>query len=217
MTINGWEGSVKRSLYVEEDAELGGWCPGLISAPQSSVAPGQMACLISTLLGLVQSPSGGPCPHAPQCCVTLLHWPHWPPCYSQLQWEEELADFQSQGWGEAGLCPAWAHTGNGRRQGRCSWRRINTFDSRGLRDELNSSIRIHSTWSIYDISLWWPSGHGLGKSRWQIVENAFHYLLGRVMAQLWPQTDVCLTGSSDTSYVIVDKLYNLLESRFPHL
>ena len=90
-----------------------------------------------------------------------------------------------------GRASAWAHTGNGRRQGRCSWRRINTSDSRGLRDELNTSIRIHSTWSIYNISLWWPSGHGLGKSRRQIAENAFHFPLGWVIAQPWPQADVC--------------------------
>lgn len=56
MTINGWEGGVGRNVYLEEDTELGGWFPGLIRAPQSSMAPGQMGCLISTLWGLAQSP-----------------------------------------------------------------------------------------------------------------------------------------------------------------
>lgn len=45
-----------RNLYLEEDAELGGWVPGLIRSPQSSMAPGQMGCLISTLLDLAQFP-----------------------------------------------------------------------------------------------------------------------------------------------------------------
>lgn len=54
MTIDGWEGSVGKNRYLEEGAELGGWFPGLITARQPSMAPGQMGCLISTLLGLAQ-------------------------------------------------------------------------------------------------------------------------------------------------------------------
>lgn len=55
-TQRGWEGRAARSLYLEEDAKLGGWFPGLIRALQSSMAPGQMGCPISTLLDLAQSP-----------------------------------------------------------------------------------------------------------------------------------------------------------------
>lgn len=56
MAISGWEGSIGRNLYLEEDARLGRWFPGLIRLPQSGMAPGPMSCLVSTLLGLAQSP-----------------------------------------------------------------------------------------------------------------------------------------------------------------
>ena len=74
VTVNGWEGSAGRNLYLEEGAKLGGWFPGLIKPLQSSMAPGQMGCPISTLLDLAQSHEreGLVLTH-PVLGVTLLH------------------------------------------------------------------------------------------------------------------------------------------------
>lgn len=74
VTVNGWEGSAGRNLYLEEGAKLGGWFPGLIKPVQSSMAPGQMGCPISTLLDLAQSHEreGLVLTH-PVLGVTLLH------------------------------------------------------------------------------------------------------------------------------------------------
>lgn len=114
MTANGWKGSVGRNLYLEENTEMGGWISGLIRPLHSSMAPGQMGCLISTLWawlsarereGLILT-----CPCV-QCHPTPLT--PWPSCHSQLQWEEKLAGFQSQGWGEAWHCWDGANTTKG--------------------------------------------------------------------------------------------------------
>lgn len=51
------------------------------------------------------------------------------------------------------------------------------FDSSGFRNELNSSVRIHSTASINHIFPWWQNGHGLDESRQQVSKNAFHFPL----------------------------------------
>lgn len=49
------------------------------------------------------------------------------------------------------------------------------FDSRGFRNELNASVRIHPTESINHISPWWQNGHGFVKSRQQEIKDAFHF------------------------------------------